>query len=437
MKKLILLVYIIYAALPASDAQAESYLNGTGDPNDPYLIEDLADFDAFASDPNYWAAGVHTKLMCDPNLSGRTYTTAVIAPDTDNQDDVFDGISFAGIFDGNVHNICNVTIDPNGVGNDFLGLFGYIDSGAEVKNINIEDVIVIGGNNSEHIGGLCGHNDGSISNCYSNSSVIGIYSPSSLGGLCGGNNGNIVNCNSTGSVTGGGYYVGGLCGSNGGNIINCYANNLVSSAGPGSGVGGLCGSSCGYISNCYSTGPVTGSVFSSYVGGLCGLNNCNWRLFGTISNCYSTSPVSGGLERIGGLLGDVSGSINNSFWDIEIGGPDNGVGIPKTTLEMQDPNTFISAIWDFVGETINGTDNYWRLCKDGIEYPKLAWQSMMGDIACPDGVNLFDYAYFAERWLEDDCDTSNNCGGADIDTSGIVGIADAVILAENWLEGTE
>ncbi len=57
-----------------------------GSPEKPYLIEDLVDFDTFA-DPNnaatYWAAGVHTKLMTNIDLSGRTYTTAVIAPDTD------------------------------------------------------------------------------------------------------------------------------------------------------------------------------------------------------------------------------------------------------------------------------------------------------------------------------------------------------------------
>jgi len=64
----------------------------------PWLIEDLADFDAFAGDSAYWAAGVHTKLMTDIDLSGRTYTTAVIAPDTNPKFD-FDGTPFRGTFD--------------------------------------------------------------------------------------------------------------------------------------------------------------------------------------------------------------------------------------------------------------------------------------------------------------------------------------------------
>ena len=69
-----------------------------------YQIEDLADFDVFADQANattYWASGVYTKLACDPNLAGRLYTTAVIAPDTSTSSG-FQGAPFAGIFDGNI-----------------------------------------------------------------------------------------------------------------------------------------------------------------------------------------------------------------------------------------------------------------------------------------------------------------------------------------------
>ena len=54
----------------------------------PWLIEDLADFYEFASNSAYWAARVHTKLMTDIDLAGRTYTTAVIAPYIDGSGDV-------------------------------------------------------------------------------------------------------------------------------------------------------------------------------------------------------------------------------------------------------------------------------------------------------------------------------------------------------------
>ena len=74
----------------------------------------------------------------DPVLVDReTYTTAAIAPDTDNTNHEFDGTPFAGIFDGNGHVINNLTI----VGNDYLGLFGRIEEvDAEVKNFGMVGV---------------------------------------------------------------------------------------------------------------------------------------------------------------------------------------------------------------------------------------------------------------------------------------------------------
>ena len=90
-------------------------LPGEGTEGNPYRIEDLADFHVFAADPNYWDD--HTRLETDPNLVGLTYTTAVIAPDTDNTNSSFDGIAFTGVFDGNGHKISNLTIDDGGAGN--------------------------------------------------------------------------------------------------------------------------------------------------------------------------------------------------------------------------------------------------------------------------------------------------------------------------------
>ncbi len=268
----------------------DGVLPGGGTEGDPYLIEDLADFDVFADSVNaatYWASGVYTRLACDPNMAGRTYTTAVIAPDTDNIDWEFNGMPFEGIFDGDGLVISNLTIDTLGAGNNYLGLFGAISgAGSEVKNLGVKSVTVRGANGSGGLGGLCGWNQyGRISNCYSSGVVTGGYTSSRLGGLCGENQGIIDDCYSSSSVTGT-RNVGGLCGNNG----------------------------SGSISKCYSSGQVTGS----YAGGLCGF--------------------SGRPDQIVGC-----------FWDVETSGmatSDGGMGLP--TVQMQTLSTFVDAGWDFI-----------------------------------------------------------------------------------------
>ncbi len=78
----------------------------------------------------------------DPNLPGRkVFDKAVIAPDTDPPDKYsrFQGISFTGVFDGNGHTIWYLTI----TGKYYVGLFGRLESGAEVKDLGVIDVNII------------------------------------------------------------------------------------------------------------------------------------------------------------------------------------------------------------------------------------------------------------------------------------------------------
>lgn len=119
----------------------------------PWLIEDLADFDVFAGDSAYWAGGVHTQLMTDIDLSGRTYTTAVIAPDT-SASSGFQGVFFQGDFDGNSHIIRNLIINNGNNGNDYLGLFGRINGlDSEVKDLDIVEAHITANSYSDYVGG--------------------------------------------------------------------------------------------------------------------------------------------------------------------------------------------------------------------------------------------------------------------------------------------
>jgi|AntAceMinimDraft_9_1070365.scaffolds.fasta_scaffold69872_2 hypothetical protein len=249
-------------------------LTGSGLETDPYLIQSLADFNEFASDPNYWDD--YTRLETDVNLEGITYNTAVIAPDTVYTTYNFDGVPYTGEFDGNSYKILNLTIDTGGLDKDFLGLFGMISASAVVANLGIEDAVVTGSGNFVYgdftgdFGVLVGNNSGVIQNCWVKGSLTAGNYSEDVGGLCGWNQstGTISGCYVIGPVSGGANSggLGGVCGSNDGIITDCWANSSITGR---NSLGGLCGFlDGGSIINSYSTGSVTGTAGD--LGGFCG-----------------------------------------------------------------------------------------------------------------------------------------------------------------------
>ncbi len=357
-------------------------LLGTGTVEDPYLIYTAEDLNLIGLGVRY--LDKHFKLMADINLSGRTYSTAVIP-------------EFAGTFNGNGHMITNFTI----VGVSYLGLFGRLESGAEVGDLGIVDVNII---SSSKAGSLVGENsEGSIINCYSSGNVSGYQY---IGGLVGYNGGSITTSNSTCTVSGlsvGSWWgklagIGGLVGYNSGSIAMSCSTGLVRGS---EGVGGMVGenagsvtASCSYskvqgevatgglvgrhssgeIVDCYAEGEVIGEW---YVGGLVGSNGSGVMSSrtGAIHNCYAVTDVIQG-RYVGGLLGfDWGGTIINSFWDIETSGQltsTGGTGL--VTIQMQTVDTFLKAGWDFVDETTNGTEDIWWI-DEGQGYPRLWWEA--------------------------------------------------------------
>jgi hypothetical protein len=385
-------------------------LPGSGTQQDPWRIKSPVDLNEFAADANYWDDYIH--LETDMNLAGRTYTTAVIAPDINNTNNLFDGVAFTGVFDGKGHKITGLTVDDNGAGNDFLGLFGCIGEDGQVSNLGLEGGSVSG---DKYVGGLVGSNrHDNISNCYSTGEVSGY---ALVGGLVGGNSGDVSNCYSTGNVDGRGS-VGGLVGINAGDVSNCYSTGSVSG---NSYVGGLVGtnrfdniSSCystgdvngvgevgglvgrngdwhtpgGAISNCYSTGNVDGR---GSVGGLVGGNYAGLLSTAKILKCYSTGSVSGDTV-IGGLVGSNEVEVSDSFWDVNTSGLDYsaaGTGLP--TDKMQIRSTFTYADWDFI--------NVWNIGENQT-YPYLRVY-LAGDVNKDGIVNFLDIAMTANQWMEE------------------------------------
>ncbi|MHC4536970.1 MAG: GLUG motif-containing protein, partial [Planctomycetota bacterium] len=353
----------------------------------------------------------HFKLTADLDLTGHTITPIGYLTSS----------FFSGTFDGNGHTLANLRI--NVPENRNTGLFGRVYNSLEPSPIRDLGLINPNVTGKSNVGALVGELEygSTISNCYVGwGSVNG---DRSVGGLCGISYGTISDCYSMVSVDGG-INVGSLCGRNFGTISNCPSEGSVTGGTESRYLGGLCGYNNEIISNCYSMGSVNGG---SYVGGLCGYN-----YYANVSNCYSVSSVNGG-SYVGGLCGQNSGTtISNCFWDIDTSGQTTSAGGEgKTTIEMMQQATFTD--WDFLGETVNGTEDIWRLCEDLVSYPRLSWESPLGDFVCPDGVDFFDYSFFAGHWQDVNCGASNDCDGTDLDLLGSVDINDLAIFVDNWL----
>ena len=234
---------------------------GTGDPNAPYQIATAADLITLGESPeDYDKHFVLTAdIDLDPNLpEGRIFDRAVIAPDTDDAEDRFQGTPFTGVFEGNGHVISNLRIRGSG----YVGLFGLLNNGAVVSNVSLYAADIRG--TGDYVGGLVAYNyDGNITASYSDGEVQG---RGWVGGLVGTNWGNLTD-SSCAAMVDGTEYVGGLVGYN-------YE---------------------GFITTSYSTGEVIGG---RSVGGLVGCSDGG----GSLADSYSTGGATG-INRVGGLVG--------------------------------------------------------------------------------------------------------------------------------------
>jgi len=340
-----LLITIFSLSLPAY----AKYSGGTGEPNDPYQIATAEDLMLLGETPEDYDKHfiLTADIDMDPNLPGRkVFDKAVIAPDINDSEDWFQGIFFTGVFYGNNHVIRNLRIQGEG----YLGLFGYLNTGAKISDLSLESANIYG---TDYVGGLVGYiHRGKVNRCSSNGSVSSWFG--SVGGLVGRNGyGDITMSYSTGTVIGGST-VGGLVGSNNGSITNCYSSCIVTANRT---VAGLVGWSTGWVTNCYSVGMVHGS--GRNVGGLVGSS-------------------SGRDEAYGTAIG--------SFWDIETSGQPVSFGFGgegKTTAELQTASTFYH--WYRCGE-----EPIWTI-DEGNDYPRLYWENKPGKVIKPISISLSDF----------------------------------------------
>ncbi|MCK4979260.1 MAG: T9SS type A sorting domain-containing protein [Candidatus Delongbacteria bacterium] len=238
-------------------------------------------------------------------------------------------------------------------GNSFVGgITGESYYSSEVKNCYSTGDITKG----SYAGGLIGINNGGCltSGCYSTGSVIG---SSRIGGLIGHNFSSTVKESYSYSDVTGNDYVGGFIGRN---------------------------ESTSIVVNCFSHGNVTGS---EYIGGFCGYNSGD-----SITYSYSKGVVTG-MNFTGGFVGyGIPANVTNSFWDIDSSGISESMGgASKKTSEMKTIFTYTDAGWDFIGETTNGTNDYWTINSyNNYGYPYLneLWVGIEEESNLPDKIVL-------------------------------------------------
>ena len=178
---------------------------------------------------------------------------------------------YSGTFDGNNKTVSGLYLNGNSAR---IGLFGSSEADGNIKNVGVVDSYFKG---NDHVGGVCGNNAGTITNCYNAGNLTAIESSATIGGICGYNNG--------------------------GTVTNCYNTGTVTATGSVASVGGVCGCSIAPISNCYNIGTVTATSSSADISGICGYN------FGPIKNCYylaDTEDENGGKTAAQFASGEIA-----------------------------------------------------------------------------------------------------------------------------------
>ena len=385
--KSIIAVVICLGIAFNSFTQAAEYGGGSGTAEDPYQIWTPEQMNTIGLNPDDW--GKHYKLMADIDMSGYTGTEYNIIGNYSK--------TFHGAFDGNGHVIRNLTIEQ--LHTDNIGVFGR--NMGVIHHLGVENIYVVGANNT---GGLVGSNLNGIWQCYVSGIVFG---DTNVGGLVGSNlRGGIRDSYATGSILGHNC-VGGLVGLWNDSIDVFYCNYSTCEVYGESFVGGLAGKAGFWTRHCYMLDPYRWIDF----------------LFFENGNMYVLD--SDGGEDVwfdGDYCEDVCDEYScwencaecfdewfdlhqwhwkyHSFWDQQTSGQDeSALGFGKSTQQMQDKNIYLTAGWDFVGETANGTEDVWVMSTNG-GYPQLAWQPRLYDVRFAPGTFFNSITWLTNQYAD-------------------------------------
>ncbi len=294
---------------------------GLGTEASPYQLETAGQLIAIGKDPNLWKKNyVMTNDISFIGWHGLSYVIPSQGfypgggrgPYTLKE-------GFSGVFDGQGHHIQHLRfeVDEDGItqqDSDRVGFFQDIESNGIVTNLMLQSPVALLKEDVEQLGLLATSNAGTISQCIVSQASIDIEDPDGnyFGGMVGVNTGSIHNCRSTGRV-------------------QLPASNELAI------IAGLVGGNEGHIVHCYSA--------------------------------YKSPLNDANLVSI-----DDGGMVTSSYYltSTETLSPGAEYGIALTDLQMQNQANYSG--WDFVGETVNGTEDIWFISDKG--YPLLWWEDL-------------------------------------------------------------
>lgn len=253
----------------------EVKFDGNGTESSPYLIkngEDMLALSQSVSDGHTYR-GQYFRVANDFSMKNgsRAYQAA-----GDNYS------RFAGTFDGNGKTISDLEI--NGMGFNYQGVFGYVDTVATIKDITFDKLKVYG--TGARMGGICGELSGTLSNVKIINGVLDSKGDM-LGGMAGYSQGIVDRCSYSGSIRGGNY-VGGMVAFNLYRITNCWSDAII-----------------------YPTGSDNMGVNS--VGGIVGTHYSATRLPGraTVSECWFGGIIDDqyGYSKTAGIAAYLTNAV--------------------------------------------------------------------------------------------------------------------------------
>ena len=269
---------------------------------------------------------INCTLTDDIDLTGKDWTPIGTSS----------GNSYTGTFDGGGHTITGLTVTTN---DQFVGLFGYLNSAGTVKNVVMEGIQITSNHMFGCTGGVVGYSWGTIENCSVSGSVSGT--------MC---VGGVVGTQWVGSITG------------------CSSSATVKGTVD---VGGVAGQTDlgATLTACYATGNVTieiDPIKDIAGGGLVGLNGeCSLLACYAIGNVTSTGSGTGKVD-IGGFLGENNSFVTACYWK---NNHEQGIGYNKKSTEATKVDgtgvTWQNAV-DAMNTALTAGDYQWALGTDGL-----------------------------------------------------------------------